>query len=341
MARMEIPSGSECRLSYTPGGSVQVQFCEASGAWTSPVMLHHASRIPNDVFSRGHRPMQPQKGRFPMQSPVHPAPVRNIPLPGVPTIAAPVPVAASLPNTPNVSMPGGSPMHRTYAPGIARFLSQVRLAEQLIGEHPYGYALNNPISYIDPWGLAPCPDPGGAKCCCQVVSFTTKTTPINNAFKVGHAFTINVTTQNVVTSPGGSTRGCTLHWLEKAVITANSHIPSNTWIDTDIPPYSQYFDPSQNTSQNFANSQPKDCPSAQSTYTFTDYPGFRKPLGTFPNGTRTATQKLCIRVVVTDGCSGKPIVRTFSQVIAVVNDKVVGLKPPGSAPGMAAYCKYP
>ena len=111
MARMKIPAGSECRLSYTLGESVQVQFCQASGAWTYPVMLHHASRSPNDVFSRGQRPMQ--KGSVPMQQPVHAAPTRNIPQPGVPSIASPFPFATVVPMTPNIPMPGGSRMRRT------------------------------------------------------------------------------------------------------------------------------------------------------------------------------------------------------------------------------------
>jgi hypothetical protein len=99
--------------------------------------------------------MQPQKGSIPMQKPSQPAPVRNVPQPGVSPVAAPAPFAASTPKTLNTSMPGGSHIRRTYAPGIARFLSQVRLAEQLGGEQLYGYAINNPINYVDPSGNRP------------------------------------------------------------------------------------------------------------------------------------------------------------------------------------------
>jgi hypothetical protein len=55
------------------------------------------------------------------------------------------------PMPPNI----GVPLHRTYSPGMARFLTQTRLAEQRSGEHPYGYAFNNPITYVDPDGKRP------------------------------------------------------------------------------------------------------------------------------------------------------------------------------------------
>ena len=45
-----------------------------------------------------------------------------------------------------------NPGKRGYATGEARFITQVRMDQMLAGEHPYGYALNNPVTYVDPSG---------------------------------------------------------------------------------------------------------------------------------------------------------------------------------------------
>ena len=67
-----------------------------------------------------------------------------------------------VPNLPSIGpsapkLPLGLPQMpgRSYSPGLARFLTQVRLEELIGGEHPYGYAQNNPVTYTDPSGLKP------------------------------------------------------------------------------------------------------------------------------------------------------------------------------------------
>ncbi len=59
-------------------------------------------------------------------------------------------------HSPTNGMPNfpGQP-RRFYMAGTARFLTRVREAEWLGGEHPYAYALNNPTTYTDPSGLNP------------------------------------------------------------------------------------------------------------------------------------------------------------------------------------------
>ena len=115
MARQRIPAGTEYRLSYTPGGSVQIQFAQASGVLTSPVMLHHAHHLPYDTaFANRSRSLP--KGNAMMNKPT--------------TQRTPV-------QPPTLPMFGNVSGRRTYAPGLAVFLSRVRLEEQLGGEHPY------------------------------------------------------------------------------------------------------------------------------------------------------------------------------------------------------------
>jgi hypothetical protein len=44
---------------------------------------------------------------------------------------------------------------RNYMAGVGLFLSRAGFAQQQDGEHPYGYANNNPVTYIDPDGVDP------------------------------------------------------------------------------------------------------------------------------------------------------------------------------------------
>ena len=81
----------------------------------------------------------------PSRPPLAPGSPRHIPEPGTQN------PALSLGAQRGPSFPG-----RPYMAGTARFLTAARLAEQLGGEHPYAYALDNPVTYTDPSGLKSC-----------------------------------------------------------------------------------------------------------------------------------------------------------------------------------------
>ena len=86
-------------------------------------------------------------------------------LPRLPTVSNP----RALPTPPQTDV--NASKLRRYMAGLGRWLSQVGFEEQFIGEHPYSYALNNPVTLIDPdgrkpsrWGWGRGQDPGLNPC---------------------------------------------------------------------------------------------------------------------------------------------------------------------------------
>ena len=146
MARLRIPADTQARLSYHPDGHVQVAFSLPDG-WIEPLVLETVRQMPDDV-SQTRTPYFLQKGRTQMNQPTalplrHPTPSSAKPsLPSPSAGVSPVP-----PNLPTLPAPKETRGRRNYMPGLARYLSQVRLAEQLRGQNPYIYALNNPTTY--------------------------------------------------------------------------------------------------------------------------------------------------------------------------------------------------
>ena len=158
MAKRGLPAGTECRLSSSPVGNVRIEFCDKAGTWTGPIPLHYAPCLPHDISARV-RPMPERQSH--MKQPTTFTPQSRTP----PSVSSPaLPSFPSLPSiTPHLPGTGLSASRRHYNTGTALFLTRVRLWEQIGGEHPYAYAMNNPTTYIDPEGDKPKKPPHGKK----------------------------------------------------------------------------------------------------------------------------------------------------------------------------------
>lgn len=128
MAQEDIPDGSRWSISQGPLNNRLLRFHLPDGTIKGPWTLEHSQAFATSLdhierineINRQNREQQ----------------MKHQP-------------ANGMPNFP------GQP-RRFYMAGMARFLTRVREAEWLGGEHPYAYAMNNPVTYTDPSGLAPC-----------------------------------------------------------------------------------------------------------------------------------------------------------------------------------------
>jgi len=128
MAREDIPQGSKWFLRQGPYNESIISFELLDGTIKGPWKLEQTHALdPNIQQANGISEMNRQNRERQMkQQP-----------------------ANEMPNFP------GQP-RRFYMAGTARFLTSVREAEWLGGEHPYGYALDNPVTFTDPSGNEPC-----------------------------------------------------------------------------------------------------------------------------------------------------------------------------------------
>jgi RHS repeat-associated protein len=140
MAREDIPDGSRWSISQGPLNASHLTFELPDGTIKGPWTLVHsqafATRI--DHILRINEMNRQNRERQMKHQP------------------------NGMPNFP------GQP-RRFYMAGTARFLTRVREAEWLGGEHPYAYAMNNPVTYTDPSGLSPKPTPPNVFCSCDPV----------------------------------------------------------------------------------------------------------------------------------------------------------------------------
>lgn len=139
MAREDVPYGARCSISQGPLNASHLTFELPDGTIKGPWILEHSQAFATrmDHIQRiNEMNRQNRERQMKQQAP------------------------NGMPNFP------GKP-RRFYMAGTASFLTRVREAEWLGGEHPYAYAMNNPIRYTDPSGNKPqgCPIHGGEPGC--------------------------------------------------------------------------------------------------------------------------------------------------------------------------------
>lgn len=153
MATVGATSADTPMLHRENEGPVTVSFSRPDGSVTASIPLVHAV-MPPDHRVAGINELIEYRRRA----------IANIGRrSGINSDAA---ISPQRPNAPSQGWQGSSPSPhlpnvlgsqlRSYAPGLARWLTQVRLEEMLAGEHPYGYAENDPVKKSDPTGLRPC-----------------------------------------------------------------------------------------------------------------------------------------------------------------------------------------
>jgi hypothetical protein len=178
-AKLRVGNNAPHRLSQNLSGAMQIEFLHPCGAWTSPVIVPHAPYVPQlsaphsalppglrhlppavlNLLPETVRTQQPPKtGMHAMQTgvpPVIPSQVPQLPaIPALPDMSASWFGASSKP-----------PYGRSYMAGVGLWLSEARLQEQLdLREHPYTYANNNPLSFVDPEGTHACATFKGGPC---------------------------------------------------------------------------------------------------------------------------------------------------------------------------------
>ncbi len=225
--------------------------------------------------------------------------------------------------TPNT--PAEFKWQRSYMAGFGLWISRVGFERQVEGEHPYGYCLNNPVTNIDPTGEVPC---SPQTCCCNLIRATldVKPDPVDDIVRWGDYVTPVVKYSLVP----GSGKMCNIKWEEKTRYSYYPGVPTNKWFDVCKVPGLRC--PNDEAPWSF----PQTCPLGPTTWDqFTDSPSADKVAEN--DG---SNWMLCIRITLTSGCGGSPIVRYFKQQIRVSKSgKLLKKVPPGKSPALDRYCK--
>jgi len=166
MALNEVSSAWSCGIEPTVTARARVTFRSPDRERRSDLVLQHEigpptrySGMPEIVAENLAQKHFNQTGSYQLHGgPPHPINPQYDYDPRQPTTrpkGSPSPQVPAVPQHFSPGRPSPLSLGRSYMAGLGRFLTAARLAEQIAGEHPYGYAFNSPTTYTDPSGLSP------------------------------------------------------------------------------------------------------------------------------------------------------------------------------------------
>lgn len=157
-ARHGLGAHMRWEMGITASGHTEIRLQDSSGNWANPVVF--SLDVPLDQLDISPLEQNSVPSTLPPASPqrqLTPSMPSIPPSTGVQLPVLPMSFVSTLTWQSSRRLPATSVFSsgRNYMAGVGLWLSKAGFEEQQIGEHPYGYAFNNPVTNSDPSGEFP------------------------------------------------------------------------------------------------------------------------------------------------------------------------------------------